>query len=225
MNFSNFLFFLFQESYGFFSRFTLLALGNKMILCKYISAWALSESGCIMYGISIDPKTGKVERCFNMNVTLYETCTTFRTLIQSFNISTNAFAMRYVFKRLAWAGSKILSQIVTVAFLALWHGFLFGYYNTFALEIVMVMAERSWENIIRKYEKKSKLLSQILNNPFLMLLIGVLMRLHIVYMFGYAFTSFGFLRFEQWHFILSKLYYCGHFIYFGWIPISLMLKL
>ena len=178
-----------------------------------------------MFGISVNPETGKIDRCFNMNIVLYETCTTFRTLIQSFNISTNAFAMKYVFKRLAWAGSKMLSQIVAVSFLAIWHGFLFGYYNTFALEIVMVMAERDWEILVTKLQRKYAVFAQALENQYFNAFVWLIMRIHIIIMFGYAFTSFGFLKLSQWHFILSNVYYCGHLIYFGWIPLSLMLNL
>lgn len=95
-----------------------------------------------MYGISRDPTTGQMNRCFNVSVIHFETTTTFGGLIESFNMTTNAFALRYVFKRLKGLRSKLASQFVTLFFLAIWHGFPLGYYNTFALEMMMMKMEK-----------------------------------------------------------------------------------
>jgi len=50
---------------------------------------------------------------------------------------------RYVFKRLRFLGNKSLSWILAMAFISLWHGVWPGYYITFSLEMLEVMAERS----------------------------------------------------------------------------------
>lgn len=65
----------------------------------------------------------------------------FGGVIESFNISTNSFASRYVFKRLRFLGSKQLSHTLALLFLAVWHGFASGFYNTFALELVIMKME------------------------------------------------------------------------------------
>ena len=38
---------------------------------------------------------------------------------------------RYVYKRMKFLGSKLLSEVVALLFLALWHGFWPGYFLTF----------------------------------------------------------------------------------------------
>lgn len=94
-----------------------------------------------MYGVSRDPVSGTMNRCMNISLLHYETTPTFRGLVESFNISTNNFAFRYIFKRLKFMGSKLASQSTTLFFLALWHGYSIGYYNTFAMEMAMMKME------------------------------------------------------------------------------------
>ena len=77
-----------------------------------------------------------------MSLVHYETTGTFGGLIESFNMTTNYFALRYVFKRLKFLKSKLLSQFGTLFFLAVWHGYALGYYNTFALEMVIMKMEK-----------------------------------------------------------------------------------
>ena len=102
----------------------------------------ISEGACIMYGIAQNPlNPHQHDRCSNVSIFHFETTATFRGIIESFNITTNQFAMKYIFKRLKFLGSKMLSQLMTLFFLALWHGFSIGYYNTFALEFLIVKME------------------------------------------------------------------------------------
>ncbi len=49
---------------------------------------------------------------------------------------------RYMYKRLRFLGNKQLSQVVTLVFLAVWHGFYSGYYVNFFLEFITVFAEK-----------------------------------------------------------------------------------
>lgn len=48
---------------------------------------------------------------------------------------------RYVFKRLRFLNNKEASKIGALGFLAVWHGFSFGYYVTFFAEFMMMMLE------------------------------------------------------------------------------------
>lgn len=208
------------KSYNLLAKLCLLAFHNKVVLCKYLSAWLLSEGGCIMSGISRDPASGEINRCFNINVTLYETTTTFGGLIESFNMTTNQFAFRYIFKRLKFLNSKLLSQFMTLLFLSIWHGFSLGYYNTFALEMAIMVMEKDIGNIVSKQCSRNPKFKQFLDNSIVRCLLYIAMRLHVILMFSYAFTSFGFLEYENWTVILGELYWIGHFIYFSWMLIS-----
>ena len=66
----------------------------------------------------------------------------FNDYILSFNINTNHWCAEYIYKRLKFLGSKMYSQIMTLLFLALWHGFHSGYYHCFFMEFVVLYFER-----------------------------------------------------------------------------------
>ena len=56
---------------------------------------------------------------------------------------SNVFCLyRYVFTRLKWLKSKALSHLVTLLFLAMWHGLWPGYFITFLLEFILIVQER-----------------------------------------------------------------------------------
>ncbi len=59
---------------------------------------------------------------------------------------------RYVFKRLKFLGNKTLSWSMTMAFIALWHGVWPGYYITFSLEMLEIMAERKVGVVLGKWD-------------------------------------------------------------------------
>lgn len=90
-----------------------------------------------MYGISEDIGV----KCSNVNLLHYETTPTLQGVIESFNITTNEFALRYIYKRLKFFRSKTISHCLTLLFLAIWHGFSLAYYNTFALEFLVMKFE------------------------------------------------------------------------------------
>lgn len=211
-----------QASHCLPVKLAILAFYNKIVLCKYLSAWLISEGGCLMYGISRDPLTGLVNRCFNISVLQYETTATFGGLIESFNMTTNAFAMRYIFKRLKWLKSKLASQFGTLFFLAIWHGFCIGYYNTFALEMAIMKMEKDVAGLVVKWRTRNAAVNGLLNNGPVRCLVYLAMRLHVVLMFSYAFTSFGFLDMPVWKVVLAELSWCGHWLYLGWMLLSVL---
>ena len=73
----------------------------------------------------------------------YETTSTFGGLIRSFNVTTNQWSGKYIFKRLKFLRSKFLSHLFTLIYLALWHGWKSGYYVTFTIELLIMKME--WE--------------------------------------------------------------------------------
>ena len=72
----------------------------------------------------------------------FETSYKFQHYIDSFNINTNAWVMSYVYKRLRFLNNKSLSQLGTLLFLAVWHGYHSGYYVTFFNEFMVMLIER-----------------------------------------------------------------------------------
>lgn len=94
-------------------------------------------------GVVYDKKTNSYYSYSNIDVIKFETTPTFDGIIKSFNITTNTFAATYIFKRLKFIGSKVVSHFLTLFFLALWHGWSTGYYVTFLMEFLIMKME--WE--------------------------------------------------------------------------------
>ena len=100
---------------GFLKKSIYFAAWAKIILAKYISAWLLAEGAVILSGLAYNGKweDGSIKWNGGANVKLrvFEKSTRFQHYIDSFNINTNAWVMSYVYKRLRFLNSKILSQL------------------------------------------------------------------------------------------------------------------
>ena len=101
---------------------TVIGIIAKVHLMKYIFIWLFTEGGICLSGISYDCKKNKKYNVFNVNIVLYETTRSFEGLIRSFNIQTNNWTAKYIYKRLKFMNSKILSHLSSLMFLAIWHG-------------------------------------------------------------------------------------------------------
>ncbi|NXI52192.1 MBOA5 acyltransferase, partial [Chloroceryle aenea] len=130
----------------FWFRCGYILIWGKIILYKYVTCWLVTEGVCILVGLGYNGKdqSGKPlwDACANMKVWLYETTPLFTGTIASFNINTNAWVARYIFKRLKFLGNKLLSQALALFFLAIWHGLHSGYLVCFQMELLIVIVER-----------------------------------------------------------------------------------
>ncbi|EDV24206.1 uncharacterized protein TRIADDRAFT_57453 [Trichoplax adhaerens] len=112
---------------------------------RYVSAWLLAESSCMMSGISYNEKGtnfySKWNAMANVRLRILETAYTVKHLIQSFNINTNRWGVSYIYKRLRFLGNTMLSQLALLYFLAIWHGLYIGYFVAFTIELADVFME------------------------------------------------------------------------------------
>lgn len=120
---------------------------GKLSFYKYIAIWLLSEGVAIRYGLTYNgnnnpEKKAEWNALENIKVYLFETATEFDHYVQSFNVNTNKWVARHIFKRLIFLGNKNVSQFLTLGFLAVWHGFHTGYYVTFVFEFVIIHVDR-----------------------------------------------------------------------------------
>lgn len=101
---------------------------------------------CTAFGLTYNGKDSsgnlKWDGCANVELLTFENATQYDHYIQSFNINTNHWSAEYVYKRLKFLGSKLYSQIATLAFLAVWHGFHSGYYMCFIMEFIIMYFEK-----------------------------------------------------------------------------------
>ncbi|KAI9480930.1 MAG: MBOAT, membrane-bound O-acyltransferase family-domain-containing protein [Benjaminiella poitrasii] len=119
---------------------------GKMVFVKYVGVWLLTEGACTCFGITYQGFDQYGMPSFsglaNSKPLEFELATSIEHLVPTFNVNTNLWVKHYVFKRLRFLGSKKLSQLGALLFLAIWHGFHFNYFQTFLLEFSLIVAER-----------------------------------------------------------------------------------
>lgn len=216
--------FLLSDEYaahGFPMRLLLLGAWQVVTLHKYVACWLLAEGSCIMAGLTYN---GQDENgndlwngCVNISVWRYEMATTFDDLIKSFNINTNLWVAQYVFKRLRFLGSKQLSQLSALLFLALWHGLHSGYYLCFFNEFIVMKFERDAQELLERLPPR---LHRLLYHPWLRLPRFLALKLFVLVMFGYCIVPFVLLSHTRYVQAYSRVYWIGHVLYLGWFPLS-----
>lgn len=167
-------------------------LGGKIALTKYLLVWLISESICSFSLLSNNGSTW--DALSNIDVPKYEFPQSLNDIVASFNINTNKWAKHYLFKRFKFLKSKALSSILTLSFLALWHGFHFGYFFAFSLEFFDFLAEEK----LKRFNYRNKFLSYFLTTSAL------------------YYSAFGFdlLTWDRIIVAFNQLYWIGHVIVF-----------
>ncbi|XP_068179651.1 lysophospholipid acyltransferase 5 [Antennarius striatus] len=196
------------DAQPFWYRCVFILLWAKIVLYKYVCCWLIAEGVCILSGLGyngvVDGKP-KWDACANMKVWLYETTPLFGGTIASFNINTNTWAARQIFKRLKFMGNKTLSQVLTLLFLTIWHGLHSGYIMCFSMEFFIMTVERQAQALVRD----SPLLTKLANSMLYPLFYVVQQFIHWLFM-GYALVPFCLFAYDKWFKVYSSVYVCGH---------------
>ena len=200
---------------NFFWKMTSMAIIAKIYMYKYVAVWMMAEAACILSGITHDGIS--FFRHTNVKFVKFELAHTCTDIITSYNISTNQFAFKYIYRRLKFLGSINLSKLLTLIFLSIWHGFASGYYFAFSIEFLLLYFEKKLSfqfNLI--HDKYS------INSDYLKPFIWIIGRLFTYYFIGYSFVSFMFLFSELWLPIISSVYFAGHLFLLIYLAISLL---
>jgi lysophospholipid acyltransferase 5 len=137
---------------------------------KLIKAWKSLEAsgyaGCVFsekITVFINKDTSEIEfpksKLRNCSIIGLFTSAGFKEVVNSMNITTNAFAREYLYKRCAFLKSKFISAFYTVFILAIWHGFHLGYFLSFFCELLFLQIEEQ----LSIGAKKSPLLASFEN--------------------------------------------------------------
>ncbi|XP_060777601.1 lysophospholipid acyltransferase 5 [Neoarius graeffei] len=200
------------EAQPFWYRCVYILLWAKVNLYKYVTCWLITEGVCILSGLGYSGRgedgQPKWDACANMRVWIYETTPFFTGTINSFNINTNAWAARHVFKRLKFLGNKLASQMATLLFLSIWHGLHSGYLMCFSMEFIIVNVEKQTQTLV----KESPKLTALANGPLYPLLYTVQQFIHWLFM-GYSLVPFCLFTYEKWLKVYSSVYFYGHFFF------------
>lgn len=202
--------------------------GNCKYL-RYMSFWNLVESGIILSGASTVyekiHRTDKEKTYHNYNQTNANIVAIFKGVkmndyIAHYNINTNKWCFVYLFKRLAFLGNKDLSQLITLMFLATWHGTWMGYYSAFFYEFCVINTEKSLasagylqDHWIAPADYKG--------NKMVYFVRGTLQK---VFWFGlhsgYCMIDFSLLDFKVYWPVYKSIYFYGHIVLaLSWIVI------
>ncbi|XP_011146541.1 lysophospholipid acyltransferase 5 [Harpegnathos saltator] len=212
--------YLFEPSFqkkNLIKKCLLVGLWGRINLYKYVSCWLITEGVCITFGLTHNGKDAdgriKWDGCANVKLRTFETATQMHHYILSFNINTNHWCAEYIYKRLKFLGSKIYSQIMTLLFLALWHGLHSGYYHCFFMEFIVTYFERDIGPVLKNSEKVQTMLKTRWEARVLAF---IFLKLYTFVVMGYVLLAFVLLSYPRYNQVHASLYYYGHVLFFSY---------
>lgn len=191
---------------------------NKMrrsTCSSYVKYTNIIPGCCILFGISYNGTNKDKHQwdgCTNIKVYRYETATKFQHYIDSFNCNTNYFAMEYLYKRLKFLNNRYISQVVTLTFLALWHGTFSGYYVTFLNEFLIIFMEKEFEQIL----KSTILYDMYRSNPKYDYVLYPILKLYAIVFMGWSLVPFDLKVFSKWFVVYKSLWFSGFVLFLPW---------
>ncbi|XP_015669514.1 lysophospholipid acyltransferase 5 isoform X2 [Protobothrops mucrosquamatus] len=199
---------------SFWFRCFYILIWGKIMLYKYVTCWLVTEGVCILTGLGYNGRDEKGlpqwDACANMKVWMFETTPYFTGTIASFNTNTNNWVARYMYKRLKFLGNKLLSQALSLLFLAVWHGLHCGYLVCFQMEFLIVTVERQAIKLVNDSPFLSALASNIILRPFFYV---IQQTIHWMFM-GYSLVPFCLFSLEKWIKVYTSIYFVGHVLFF-----------
>ncbi|XP_014228355.1 lysophospholipid acyltransferase 5 [Trichogramma pretiosum] len=214
------------EQLSFVRRCFLLGLWGRCNLYKYISCWLITEGVCIAFGLAYngrDEKTGrdKWDGLANVDLLTFENATEFNHYILSFNINTNHWCAEYMYKRLKFLGSKLYSQLVTLTFLAIWHGTHSGYYLCFFQEFIIMYFEKDMKPVLLKNEK---LMNFATGSMLGRIVTWILLKIYTFVFMGYSLIPFVLLSYSRYMKVYTSFYFMGHVIFLSYPLLAPFIK-
>ncbi|XP_076472719.1 lysophospholipid acyltransferase 5-like [Babylonia areolata] len=213
----------FQER-GLLFKCVVLMLWGKTCLNKYIGSWLLTEGAIIYCGLSYrdvdNNNVAQWDACTNVRLQHLESACTLYHYIQSFNCNTNLWMAKYIFKRLRFLGNKMVSQCVTLLYLAVWHGLDTGYYVCFFLEFVYMFCERQVSETVGRVEG----LNSWLSRPELQPVVYVVKKVYSTFLLSWALVAFSLLHTRKWSSVYASLHYVGFVIPLVVVAASVLLR-
>ncbi|PAV81015.1 hypothetical protein WR25_06936 [Diploscapter pachys] len=205
---------------SFFWRWTWVMIWFRLTLYRYPAMWLMSEGSAILSGIGYNGKNENGEDRWDavrdIHIWKFETGHDFSSIVMSFNCGTNTFARNHIFRRLRWLNSKFGAHLVTLMYLAIWHGYHLGYFILFFYELSCMVAQEQLYSLIERTPGWSQLISQAYMRP-VVIIFGHLV---VKYSMGFIFLTFGLIKTKEWIVPIGSLYYAGFIFYLVIWPIS-----
>ncbi|KAK5965323.1 Lysophospholipid acyltransferase 5 [Trichostrongylus colubriformis] len=205
---------------SFLMRWTWTMIWFRLTMYRYCAIWLIIEGAAILNGLGYNGKDeqgkDRWDGVRDVQVWLWEMGHDFSSAIQSFNVGTNTFAKNHIFRRLRWLNSKPAAHLVTLGYLAIWHGYHLGYFFLFFFEFGCVVAQEQLYALIDRTPGWAEFNAKPAVRPFLWL-IG---RLTVMYSMGFGFLCFGLVKTKYWIGPMKSLYFVGFVFFFVVWPIT-----
>ncbi|CAB3403626.1 unnamed protein product [Caenorhabditis bovis] len=204
---------------SFFWRWTWVTIWFRLTMYKYCAMWLIGEGASILVGLGHNGKDkngdDRWDGVRDLHLIKWETGHDYNSVVESFNCGTNTFAKNHLFRRLRWLNNKLASHLITLGYLAIWHGYHLGYFLLFGIELACVQAQNQLYALIERTPGWSEAISKPIARPF----IWIFGKLTISYSMGFAFLMFGLIKTKYWIAPVKSLYFIGFIIYFILWPI------
>ncbi|VDO55840.1 unnamed protein product [Haemonchus placei] len=204
---------------SFFMRWTWTMIWFRLTMYRYCAIWLIIEGAAILNGLGYNGKDeegrDRWDGVRDIHIWLWEMGHDFSSAIQSFNVGTNTFAKNHIFRRLRWLNSKPGAHLVTLGYLAIWHGYHLGYFFLFFFEFGCVVAQEQLYSLIDRTPGWAEFNAKPAVRPF----IWLFGRLTVMYSMGFGFLCFGLVKTKYWIGPLKSLYFIGFLIFFVIWPI------
>lgn len=211
----------FQEK-SFIYKTVFVLVWGQVLLLRYLGFWLLAEGGCIIAGIAYNGTDAsgndQWNACANVCIRKFHLAVTFHDLVDSFNVNTNQWMLKYVYKRLRFLGNRQLSHVVTLFYLAIWHGHCTGYFMNFFLEFLMVSCERDIRTLLENHAT----LRHIVNNRYLRPLLCLCSKFIVSFSLAYSLVGFDLLHYKYYKKVYQGLHYSLHILFLLW-PVAYVL--
>ncbi|XP_073250221.1 lysophospholipid acyltransferase 1-like isoform X1 [Porites lutea] len=178
---------------------------------KYYFAWIIADAGNNACGLGFNGYDAKGEELWNgvtnVNVIVIETSTNFRRMIQNWNMTTNLWLRRTVYDRVPHL-PPYQRTLVTYVVSTIWHGFYPGYYLTFIVAVLIVVATRKVRYAFGHFFQ--------ISSPVINSLVELLKWVTCNVVFGsYGFTPFLLLRLDLSLTFYRSTYFIVHILLIG----------
>lgn len=208
---------------NFLGKILFVCVTGHLSIIKYLAIWTVNDGVCVITGLGYrkSPETEKVswDAVSNSKLLEFTRITKFKDLIGCYNINTNAWVLKYVHKRLRFLNMRLVSHFCSLFFLAIWHGFHVGYFTVFALQFLVMNAERAFMEVA----SCSYWIQEMWAHPKLGRLISSIGGFIYVHAFlGYCMIEFTLLKWNIYKPVMDSIYWYGHLFFASmWITSKL----
>jgi len=219
---------IFFTEFGFLEKVMFITFFGNLKFLNYISTWMLVEGSLILSGVGTSfEKLNRHDRdkklhhyhCTNAHFFNFLKATTMYEYVMYFNMNTNKWAFTYLFKRLAFLGNRDLSQLITLMYLALWHGNFPGYFTCFFYEFIILLAEGKMIKAglyVKGWQPDVADKNQTQSNKIVHFLRAILQKfLHVGILTGYCMIDFCLLNIPKFLRVWKATYFYGQVFVVG----------